>query len=171
MQQVFNILEKYGRFGIVGSRMCPAAAAACAAALPMLPAGACVSTGCAAGVDAVVRASCAAATVFKVEKFQAATYAARLMLRTTALVQYVGNTGGLLFAFPSTSCPASVSPSSPFPGAGAGTWGAIALAVSKGFPVLVWAKPGVEFPGWLVGEWCAFECFYSPEKKRQPLLF
>lgn len=169
MQQVQEILAAFGRFGIVGSRMCPAAAAACAAALPMLPAGACVSTGCAAGVDAVVRASCTP-TVFHVSNYRG-THPAKLAQRTMALVQYVGVSGGLLFAFPSTSCPASVSPSSPFPGAGAGTWGAIALAVSKGFPVLCWAKPGIEMPNWLRGEWCAFECYYCPEKKKQALLF
>lgn len=139
------VLGGFSSFAFSGSRSCPVASAAAAALLTLLPVGASVSVGCARGVDAVVRAAVPSCSVFSVVGRGAAAFAGR----TSSLVSAAVAAGSLLVAFPSGQCAAAVRSSSPFPGAGQGSWGAIALAVQRGGAVLVCSA---SLPPWLCSQ-------------------
>ncbi len=81
----------------------------------------------------------------------------RLARRSEALVRAVAASSGRrgLVAFVSVSCPLDVSPSRRFAGRGSGSWGAVALAVGLGLPVVVFpcgVGPSA-LPGWWGGHW------------------
>ncbi len=124
-----------------GSRLSGSpAAASCRAFLPSLASfSGSVGVGCASGVDALVRSAFPLASVFRVSSFLVGGRVARasFALRSSALVQWVAASGGLLVAFPAAACPAGVAPSGSFRGFGSGTWGSVALALGLGVPVLV----------------------------------
>lgn len=143
MDSLKLIFGGFSSFAFSGSRACPAASLAVAEVLPSLPPGACVYVGCAKGVDAVVRAAIGGAVVFS-----ASGGASFLAQRTVSVVRAAGACG-LLVALPSGVCAVAVKPSRPFPGAGQGSWGAVAVAVSLGQAVLVCAE---SFPPWLVSQ-------------------
>jgi len=82
----------------------------------------------------------------------------RLARRTEALVRAVAGSSGRrgLVAFVASPCPLDVAPSSRFAGFGSGSWGAVALAVGLGLPVVVFPVCGAgpaALPGWWGGHW------------------
>ena len=104
-----------------------------------------VGVGCAKGVDNLVRSYFPQARVFKV---QSPINRKAFALRSTRLINWLVASSGLLLAFPSTSCPAGVTPSLRFNGYGSGTWGSVALAIGMGAPVLLYVhfSLGIAFP-------------------------
>lgn len=94
-----------------------------------------VSVGCAAGIDALVRAAFPSASVFSAAAFPASSFAGALARRSAACVA----SAACLVAFPASVVPpAGVCWSGArFCGAGSGTWGSVGLAVGLGLPVLV----------------------------------
>lgn len=81
----------------------------------------------------------------------------RLARRSEALVRAVAASPGRrgLVAFVSSPCPLDVAPSARFAGRGSGSWGAVALAVGLGLPVVVFPcglGPSA-LPGWWGGHW------------------
>lgn len=150
MSVLASIFGQFQSFGFSGSRSCPVAVAAAQSVFELLPVGSSVSVGCAAGVDASVRAAFPAASVFSVAEFGGSILGrAAFAARSAAMVQAVGSAGGLLLVFPSSECPAGVAASRQFRGLGSGSWGSAALAVGLGFPVLVCIPAGCSAPGWL----------------------
>ena len=105
-----------------------------------------VATGCAGGLDSLVREVCPSAVVFEVGAFRGrgayASRSARLLGASSKLV-----------AFPSSACPSLCVPSRSFRGFGSGTWGGIALAVGSGLPVVVFRVGAFELPRWSGGSW------------------
>lgn len=147
--------------GFSGSRSVvpPALAAVCAA----VPAEAAVAVGCAAGVDATVRAAFPSATVFSVASFGVVGRGA-FAVRSVAFVRSLAG-GGLLLSFPSGACPPGLLPSASssraFCGAGSGSWAAIAFAIGLGVSCFVLLPSGVAAPvGWglvpVGGGWWSF---------------
>ena len=105
-----------------------------------------VATGCADGLDFLVRSVCPGAVVFSVGSFRGrgafASRSARLLGASSKLV-----------AFPSSACPSLCVPSRSFRGFGSGTWGGVALAVGSGLPVVVFRAGLFELPQWSGGSW------------------
>jgi hypothetical protein len=135
--------------GVVGSRsVVSPGVAPCVRSL--VAAGHQVVTGCCpSGVDAAVRAAAPGCGVVRA----AGRHPWQLAARTRSLVaQLAASPGSQLVAWPSGACPAVCSPGSASDG-GAGTWLAVALAVSAGVPVLVMLPPGVVAPAWPGGSW------------------
>jgi len=139
------VLAGFASVGFSGSRSCSAAVAAGLSVVPLLPAGAAVSVGCAAGLDGAVRAAVSGAVVFRA----ASRLPGALASRSAALVRSVGAAGGLLVVCPAAgqACPVGVRPGAAFSGGGSGSWASAALAVQSGCAVLVWASA---LPAWLV---------------------
>ncbi len=115
--------------------------------LPTLPSDVSVVVGCASGIDAVVRAACPGARVFRAAGFGRGALAAR----SVACVRAVAVAGGLWVSLPDTACPAglrpSSSPSACFAGYGSGSWASLALALGLGARCCVFLPPGVAVPG------------------------
>ena len=150
---VSSILSDYSQVSFCGSRHGSDAASvfipSFAAAYPSTS----VRVGCARGVDALVRRSFPSAAVFYASMGRGA-----LAARSARLVRAGGSERALLVAFPSSAVPPSgclVGRS--FRGGGSGSWGAVAMALGSGFPVLVWVPsviwsptpplPGLSFVG------------------------
>lgn len=134
--------------GVVGSRsVAPSGVAPCVRGL--VAAGHQLVTGCAAGVDSAVRAAAPGCVVVRA----AGPAGWQLAARTRSLVALLAaSPGSRLVAWPSGACPAVCAPGSASAG-GAGTWLAVALAVSAGVPVLVVLPAGVAAPAWPGGAW------------------
>ena len=131
---LLSTLSQYSAFSFSGSRNGSAAASTFIYSLASEFPSASVRVGCARGVDAIARKAFPSAAVFRAGMGRGA-----LAARSARLVRASGSAGALLVAFPSTSFPPSgcvVGRS--FRGGGSGTWGAVALALGLGFPVLVW---------------------------------
>ena len=137
--------------GVSGSRApSPVSASVCRWAVGQLAPGASVVTGCAAGIDRVVRLARPSASVIEASAFGAGRGA--LAARSVAVVRAVaaGGPSALWLAFPSGPCPPGLvpsrQPSACFSGHGSGTWASLALAVGLGVPALVFLPSGVAAP-------------------------
>ncbi len=123
---ITSFISRASLVGFLGGRFC--AYASCAASHVVFHLTAttppCAVTTPLRGVGAVIRRAFPSATV----------------RHPSALVRHLHATGGVLVAFPSTSCPVGLRPSRRFAGHGSGTWGAIALAVALGVPVAVFVS-------------------------------
>ena len=119
-----------------------------------LAAGRSVAVGCAAGADSFVRAAAPGALVFSVAAFGSGRGA--FAVRSVALVRAVaaGGPGSGFVVFPSTPCPAGLSPSARssacFCGSGSGSWASAAFAAGLGFPLVVFpcGFPPSSLPPW-----------------------
>jgi hypothetical protein len=148
--------------GFTGSRRPSPALAVIASgvAASCSSAGLSVAVGCAAGIDAAVRAAVPGARVFEASGASPWGYVAR----SVALVEAVHASGrGALAVFPSRQCPAGLVPSRQsarcFCGSGSGTWATAAYAAGLEVPVCVFGA--FELPVWggvweRVGWACAF---------------
>jgi hypothetical protein len=144
--------------GFEGSRSLSASFAPVVSSLvsSVLASGRFVATGCAGGLDALVRSACPSCRVFSASPFGRGrgAYAAR----TVALVRAVAASGSGcgLVVFPGRGCPAGLGPSASssrcFCGLGSGSWAAAALAVGLGVPVVVFGVSPADLPSsW--GSW------------------
>lgn len=140
-----------GAFALVGFSGARGGCVGVSAAVSAVPAGAGVFVGCAAGVDASVRAAFPFAQVFQAASFAASSWAGRLALRSQALVRGVVAGGGVLVVLPSGACPVGCVAGSSWRGSGSGSWGSAALAVGAGGAVLVRVGVGVGVPVWVSG--------------------
>ncbi|WP_414589748.1 hypothetical protein [Scytonema sp. PCC 10023] len=145
-----SIFSQFSCFGFSGSRQCPASFAPLAAAAKFVSAGDrlrhCASrnrvlVGCAAGVDAFFRSAFPSAEVFSVASGQWGVGRGAFAGRSIACVSAVRSGGGLWVSFPSSPCPAGLSPSASssrcFSGSRSGSWASLALALGSGVPSLV----------------------------------
>lgn len=144
--------------GFEGSRSLPSSFAPLVAQLvaSVLRSGRGVVTGCAGGLDALVRSACSSAQVFSASVFGRGR--GSFARRTTALVQAVAvsGSGSAMVVFPGCACPAGLAPSASasrcFCGLGSGSWAAAALAAGLGVPVFVFGVAVSELPSsW--GSW------------------
>ena len=110
-----------------------------------------VLVGCARGVDAAVRGGLSGRCRLRV--FRAATFGsgrASFARRSAALVRSVVWSGGCLFVFPASRCPAGLVPSAVaracFAGFGSGSWASAALAAGLGGRVCLWLPPVFSVP-------------------------
>ena len=139
---ISSILSDYTHLSFCGSRHGSAAASLFLPAFRYSFSFSGVRVGCARGVDALVRHTFPSAAVFRAGFGRGA-----LAARSARLVRVGGSAGALLVAFPSSSVPPSgclVGRS--FRGGGSGSWGAVALALGSGFPVLVWCPSLIAAP-------------------------
>jgi len=119
--------------------------------------GASVLVGCAAGADALVRASCPGARVFSAQSlFPALPPRQALAARSVALVRALVPSGQLV-AFTSGPCPAYIFPARKWESGmpPSGTWSTLALAAGLGLPAfLFWCTPGPPaLPDWPCWSW------------------
>ena len=138
-----SFVGSFPRLGFSGSRHCGSVAAASCLAFVSAVSGfsAPVGVGCARGVDALVRGSFPAASVFRVQPpFSRGAFAAR----SARLVHWVSRGSGLLVAFPLGVAPARLRPAVRFAGHGSGTWGSVSLALGLGAAVLVVLPAGLD---------------------------
>ena len=115
-----------------------------------------VAVGCAPGLDAMVRAACPGAEVFRVAGSGRGDFAAR----SVACVQAVASSGigSGWVSFPGSACPDGLVPSCHsslcFCGTGSGSWASAAYAVGLGLPLVVFGLNRSLLPSW--GTWvCA----------------
>ena len=154
--------------GFSGSRSpSPAAAAALAAVLPLVPAGARLSVGCARGVDCAVRSfflRSPSLLVFSVASGRFGSGRSAFARRSSRCVLSVApGVRGLLVALPSAPVPpAGVRPCRAWRSAsGSGSWGSVALALGRGRRVALWLPAGVRPPAWSVVSWSSVGAFGS----------
>ena len=107
-----------------------------------------VAVGCANGLDAIVRAHCQDAAVFRAESRQPRD----LVSRSIACVQAVAESGdgrGWI-SFPGCQCPDGIMPSRSstacFCGSGSGSWASAAFAAGMGVPVVVFGLERHQLP-------------------------
>ena len=107
-----------------------------------------IATGCARGIDRVVRNSARATMVFRSsgnKAWQTARRSAR-MVDTIALSERPR----ALLAFPGTECPTGLVPSAKshncFCGKGSGTWATAAYAAGLGVPLVIFQAEGETWP-------------------------
>jgi hypothetical protein len=107
-----------------------------------------VAVGCANGLDAIVRAHCQDAMVFRADSRKPRD----LVSRSIACVQAVAESGdgrGWIF-FPGCQCPDKILPSRSstacFSGSGSGSWASAALAAGTGIPVVVFGLERNQLP-------------------------
>ncbi len=149
-----SIFSQFSCFGFSGSRQWLGSFAPLAAAADCVPAGARVLVGCAPGVDAFFRSRFPSAEVFSVASGRwsrgRGAFAGRSIACVSGVVGGVG--GGLWVSFPSSPCPAGLSPSASssrcFSGSGSGTWASLAYALGSGVPCLVFLGQILCPPGW-----------------------
>ncbi len=144
--------------GFSGSRSpSPAASAALAALLPLVPSGVRVSVGCAHGVDASVRSFFSGSPrlqVFSVASGSFGVGRSAFARRSVACVRSVAaGSSGLVVVVPSGSCPSGVRVSGSFSGCGSGSWGSAAFALGTGRRVLLWLPSGCRPPSWVGVSW------------------
>jgi hypothetical protein len=112
--------------------------------------GATICVGCATGVDEQVRLEVgdnASLRVFRAAEYPGATYPQKLANRSAALVKFLHENDGCLFALPMKACPNGLFPCTQWKSAkGSGTWGTIALAVGLGLPTMLWLPNGIQPP-------------------------
>jgi hypothetical protein len=156
---VRRLLVSAPAVGFSGSRSAgPACLAACRAVLPLVRGA--VFVGCAAGLDAAVRAAVPSASVLSASSFGAASVGrGAFAARSVALVRAVVAAGQgaasspVWVSFPGRACPAGLAPCAAparcFSGLGSGSWAALAFAAGLGLPCLVFLPAGVSAPaGW-----------------------
>ena len=153
--------------GFSGSRSpSPAASAALAALLPLVPSGARVSVGCAHGVDASVRGffvGSPSLLVFSVASGRFGVGRAAFARRSSRCVLSVAaGSRGLLVALPSAPVPpAGCRVRRSWCSGGSGTWGTAALALGRGRRVLLWLPSGCLPPAWSGVSWSSPGAFGS----------
>jgi hypothetical protein len=112
----------------------PVTVRAVQAALTALPADVSVVVGCANGVDALVRAACPSAQVFRADDYGVGRGA--LAARSIACLRAVAAAGGVWVSLPDRVCPVGLRPSAMasacFAGYGSGSWASLALAMGLG---------------------------------------
>lgn len=113
-----------------------------------------VAVGCAAGADAIVRAACPSAVIFRASGRLRGSLAARSISFVRAVA--ASGAGCCLAVLPGRACPSSLLPSSIasqcFCGLGSGSWASAALAAGLGVPVVVFGLPASSLPAsW--GQW------------------
>lgn len=143
------VFSRFSAFGFSGSRaprgvLSPSVLSGAAAAVPP---GSRVFVGCARGVDGFFRLAFPAAEVFAVSSGRWGVGRGAFAGRSVACVSAVSAAGGLWVSFPSSHCPAGLSPSASssrcFSGSGSGSWASLAFALGRGVPCLVFAPFGV----------------------------
>lgn len=107
-----------------------------------------VATGCAKGLDSIVREICPEAVVFSVSSVGFRGRGA-FAARSSQLIK----SSCKLVAFVSAPCPSRCVPSRSFRGFGSGTWGSVSLAVGLGIPVVVFCPGSFLLPVWSGGSW------------------
>lgn len=120
-------------------------------ALAALPVDVSVVVGCAAGIDALVRAARPSARVFRAADYGVGRGA--LAARSIACVRAVAAARGVWVSFPDATCPTGLHPSSSsaacFAGYGSGSWASLALALGLAVRCFVFLPTGVTAPsGW-----------------------
>lgn len=150
-----SFIGRFSSFGFSGSRSCPVACGLALGVLGSVPLHSHIITGCATGVDAVIRAACLARPV-PPRVFEAASgQGGALAFRSASCVRYVRSVSGLWCAFPSRPCPCYVMPSASFSdcfcGGGSGTWASLAFAIGIGCAVMVVLPPDILPPAWFYG--------------------
>jgi hypothetical protein len=136
MVTVRSVFQSASAVGFSGSRS--SVPSGCCGAASLVVPGVPVFVGCAPGVDEFFRSYFPSATVLSASSFGVGrgSFAAR----SVACVRALGS-GGLWVSFPSSACPAGLSPSASssrcFCGAGSGTWASLAFAAGSGLPCLV----------------------------------
>jgi hypothetical protein len=148
--------------GFSGSRAPSAGALVALAALfPLVPVGARVSVGCAAGVDSACRSFFGGRSgllVFSVASGRFGSGRSAFARRSSRCVLSVAaGPSGLLVVLPSSGvCPPGVRPSRSFFGGGSGSWGSAAFALGRGRRVLLFLPIGAVPPGWAGVSWSAW---------------
>ena len=141
--------------GFSGSRSLPASFGGLVSSLvaSVLSSGRGVAVGCAPGLDALVRAACPEAEVYRVDGSNPGAFAARSVACVRAVA--ASGSGAGWVSVPGAECPAGLLPcASPFRGLGSGSWASAALAAHLGLPVLVFGLPAHCLPrAW--GSWVA----------------
>lgn len=166
--------------GFCGSRSLPARfAGQVAAVVSAVAEGGPVAVGCAAGADALVRAACPSAAVFRASAFGSGRGA--FAARSAALVRaVVASPSPLLVGFVASASPAGVVPSSSWRSGRppSGSWSSLALGIGLGCAVsLVWCASGpARLPVWAGGAWAAgslgqVACWSWVPAALQPSLF
>lgn len=137
--------------GFSGSRSLPPAFAPLARRVvaSVVASGRGVAVGCAPGLDAVVRAACPSAVVFRAAAFGVGR--SSFARRSAALVSACS----ALVVFPASLCPVGLLPSSSssscFCGFGSGSWASAAFAAGLGLPLVVFPCGFSALPSW--GSW------------------
>lgn len=151
-----SVAPAAGQLGFSGSRSLGASFAGLVSALVRgaVSVGQGVAVGCAPGLDALVRASCSSASVFRVAGSGPGAFAARSISFVKSLAR--SGPGASLAVFPGRACPGSVVPSPCaslcFCGSGSGSWASAALAAGLGVPVVVFGLAASALPqSW--GRW------------------
>lgn len=107
-----------------------------------------VAVGCAPGLDALVRAACPSASVFRVSGGGRGAFAARSVSCVRAVASSGPGCGWL--SWPGSLCPGGLLPSGSssacFCGLGSGSWASAALAAGLGVPVVVFGLPVHSLP-------------------------
>jgi hypothetical protein len=156
-----SFLSCLSSVGFSGSRS-PSRAAVLAleSVQPLVPLRGCrVSVGCAAGIDALVRAyfrSSPSLLVFDLASGRFGSGRSAFARRSVACVRSVASGDrGVLVALPSSpSCPPGVVPCRYWKSAcGSGTWGSVAFALGSGRRVLLWLPSGCLPPAWRGVDW------------------
>ena len=133
-------------------------------ALSRVAPSASVFTGCARGVDRLVRASVPSERLVVFAVSGGARSRGVFAQRSVRLVSGVAGAGGALVVFPGVVCPPALRPSASasrcFAGHGSGSWASAAFALGSGVPVLLWLPSWLTVgppPGWgfehLGGQW------------------
>lgn len=133
--------------GISGTRRpAPASLVALHQLAAAIPAAALVVVGDASGVDQRVRRLLPCASVFVAASRQPGQLAAR----SIAVVRACAGAGGVWCAFPATSAPPTLRPSSRasacFSGSGNGTWASLALSLGLGLAAVVFLADDIAPP-------------------------
>ncbi len=142
-----ELLQAHKHIGISGTRS-PAAALQQYANRALIrlieTTKATILTGCASGIDEMARELVPRSRiqVFKVATGEFGTGPSAYALRSIRVVETVAERKGLWVSFPGKACPTglvpSALPSECFCGRGSGSWAALALAIGKGLPTLVY---------------------------------
>jgi hypothetical protein len=181
MRDLQSIISSFSTFGIGGSRSCPFMAGLATGFVACIPVGSAVFTGCASGVDSVVRAGASvrplSLRVFSASDIRAISYSSALAIRTSTCVECTLSHQGLWCAFPSGHCPPSLRPSSSyrdcFCGSGSGTWASICYAIGLGCPCLLHFPLGVIAPDWFHRYFMRVEqgVYFFEGRELEPSLF
>lgn len=145
-----QIFSQFSAFGFSGSRS--SVPAGCSVAADLVPVGARVVVGCAAGVDQFFRSAFPSAMIFSVASGSWGVGRGAFAGRSSACVLAVFAAGGLWVSFPSSPCPVALVPSASssrcFSGSGSGTWASLAFALGRSVPCLVFLGSLPAPAGW-----------------------
>lgn len=142
------LLSTFSVVGFAGARQpCSGAALAVRGALSRVSPTASIFTGCARGVDQLVRAAAPPERLVVFAVSGGGRSRGLFAERSVRFVAGVAGAGGALVVFPGVLCPPALRPSASasrcFAGHGSGSWASAAFALGSGVPVLLW------LPFWL----------------------